>query len=180
MNYSNAKNIVKDFWEKESYFYNKKLNNWYLFYDYNLRLDLANKAINKWKNIFTNFWEFNKIIPVTTAKIHDRKVFISKNVYGIDISPNMVKLSREKNPDLEIYCGEISSFDKKVNIVTAIGLVEYLDDINELFIASKKTLTDEGLLIFSIRWSFEIILRWACFFNHLLEATKIIFLFLAK
>ena len=149
MNYSDAKNRVKDYWEKESHFYNKKLNNWYLFYDYNLRLDLVYKAIIKWKNIFlkdhisiVDFGCGNGDNLVKFSKITDK-------VYGIDLSPNMVKLSREKNPNLEIYCGEITSFNKKVNIVTAVGLVEYLEDINDLFSSSKKILKNEGLLIFS-------------------------------
>lgn len=149
MNYSNSKNKVKDYWEKESHFYDEKLNNWYLFYDYNLRLDLVYKAIIKWKNIF--FKGNISIVDFGCGNGDNLVKFskISNKVYGVDISPNMVKLSREKNPTLEIFYGEITSFNKKVNIVTAIGLVEYLDNIDDLFSSSKKILTDEGLLIFS-------------------------------
>ncbi|NPV77965.1 MAG: class I SAM-dependent methyltransferase [Anaerolineae bacterium] len=74
-------------------------------------------------------------------------------VEGIDISPELLEIAAQRNPEIPFHCGDMISFelDKKFDVVTclfsAIGYVKTLDRLNQAVRSMTKHLVPGGLLI---------------------------------
>ena len=54
---------------------------------------------------------------------------------GIDLSPNMIDLAKEKHPDLEFHVGDAEALelDEEFDVVLMVHLVGHLEDIQSAF-----------------------------------------------
>ncbi len=73
-------------------------------------------------------------------------------VKGFDISPEMIKIARSNNRDLDLRIGSINNipFKEKFDIVLASLIIHYLDDWTKALNEVKKVLKKDGYFIFSI------------------------------
>lgn len=112
----------------------------------------------------------NPIILSMMSKVKDKKildlgcgdgrldeVFVksgAKQVYGIDISNNMIKIARQRNLEnckFELLpMEEISKIDKKFDIVYSSLAFHYVEDFDKLLQDIYKLLKKDGELLFSI------------------------------
>ena len=80
-----------------------------------------------------------------------------KNLSGIDNSENMISIAKKKlknnNLDLNFYTQDIEriKLKDKYNIITAIGLIEYLNKIKKLSKNINNLLKKNGILIIESR-----------------------------
>lgn len=74
-----------------------------------------------------------------------------KVIKGFDISPEMVKIAKRINPDVEIKIGSGTKipFNEKFDVVFASLAIHYLKDLNKTFKEVRRVLKDGGIFIFS-------------------------------
>ena len=72
-------------------------------------------------------------------------------VKGFDISPEMIKIAKRENPnlDLKVGSGYDIPFNEKFDIVLASLVVHYLEDWNKMLNGISKVLSKGGIFIFS-------------------------------
>jgi SAM-dependent methyltransferase len=82
------------------------------------------------------------------AKLLTKKGAIVK---GFDISPEMIKIAKRENPnlDLKVGSGYKIPFDEKFDIVLASLVVHYLEDWNKMFKEISRVLKTGGYFLFS-------------------------------
>ncbi|MEX0315396.1 MAG: class I SAM-dependent methyltransferase [Allomuricauda sp.] len=145
---------IASFWNKESKAYDNKEGRWYLYYEYNRRNALALNEAKKWVSMLPNPYN---------AKLADfgcgnganlqKLAPLFRHCYGTDISSEMVKSARQKNPDHSVFLAGVSDFNIPVDIITAVGLVEYLGSPYELFSKCNQLLPEGGVVIFTFNKS---------------------------
>ena len=83
------------------------------------------------------------------AKILTKK---GAKVKGFDISPTMIKIAKEENPNLDLKVGSGTKipFKEKFDIVVASLAIHYLKDWDKVFKEVKKVLKKKGYFIFSV------------------------------
>ncbi len=79
--------------------------------------------------------------------------------FGIDISPETIKIASAKYPKLQFFCGTISDFqsDEKFDYIVLSGLLGELDDIQEFLICLKKFCHSGTRIIieyYSVLWQY--------------------------
>ncbi|MBU3923617.1 MAG: class I SAM-dependent methyltransferase [Nanoarchaeota archaeon] len=74
-----------------------------------------------------------------------------REIKGFDISPEMVEIARELNPqqDIRVGSGTKIPFKEKFDIVFAPLSIHYLKDLNPVFREVKRVLKKGGIFIFS-------------------------------
>jgi|TARA_Y100000310_G_scaffold327089_1_gene392913 SAM-dependent methyltransferase len=72
-------------------------------------------------------------------------------VKGFDISPKMIKIAKEENPNLDLIVGSGYKipFKEKFDVVIAPLVLHYLKDWNKVFKQVRKVLNKNGIFIFS-------------------------------
>lgn len=82
------------------------------------------------------------------AKILTKK---GARVKGFDISPEMIKIAKRDNPQLDLRVGSAYKipFNEKFDIVLASLVVHYLDDWDKMFKEINRVLKQGGIFIFS-------------------------------
>ena len=82
------------------------------------------------------------------AKLLTKKGAIVK---GFDISPEMIRIAKQENPNLDLKVGTADKipFNEKFDIVLASLVVHYIKDWSKMFKEIRRVLKDEGILIFS-------------------------------
>ncbi len=72
-------------------------------------------------------------------------------VKGFDISPEMIRIAKQENPNLDLKVGTADNipFNEKFDIVLASLVVHYIQDWNKMFKEIRRILKDRGILIFS-------------------------------
>ena len=82
---------------------------------------------------------------------------IAKEISGVDISENMVKIARTKNIYKNLECADINEFininNNKYDLIIAADVLVYIGELSNLFASIKKIITDNGIFIFSIELS---------------------------
>ena len=74
------------------------------------------------------------------------------SVWGVDFSYNMVEICAQKGLDVKIGKANNLPFDDNAfDVVTALGLIEYLKDDNSFLSEAHRVLKPEGKLIVSCR-----------------------------
>jgi SAM-dependent methyltransferase len=73
-------------------------------------------------------------------------------VKGFDISPNMLKIAKEENPnlDLRVGSGYKIPFKEKFDIIIAPLVLDYFNNWGKVFRQVKKVLKNKGVFIFSV------------------------------
>ena len=77
----------------------------------------------------------------------------SKKSVGVDLSENMLAIAREKNCYHELICEDIVDALPRfssIDLISAADVFAYLGDLNPVFSAAKKSLSNEGLFVFTI------------------------------
>jgi len=77
---------------------------------------------------------------------------------GIDASPEMLKVARERNPDailLEQDMARLSLMEKKFDLVTGFNSLQYADDISKTLEEIKRVMKDDGQLVIGVWGSAE-------------------------
>ena len=82
------------------------------------------------------------------AKILTKK---GAKIKGFDISPKMIKIAREENPNLELKVGSGYKipFKEKFDIVIAALVIDYFDNWNKVFREVSRVLKKGGIFVFS-------------------------------
>lgn len=72
-------------------------------------------------------------------------------IKGFDISPEMIKIARQENPELDLRVGSGYKFPfkEKFDVVLASLVVHYLDNWNKMLKEVRRVLKKEGYFIFS-------------------------------
>jgi SAM-dependent methyltransferase len=72
-------------------------------------------------------------------------------IKGFDISPEMIKIAKKENPELDLRVGSGYNipFNEKFDIVFASLVVHYLKDWDKMFKEIRRVLKDGGIFIFS-------------------------------
>jgi len=82
-------------------------------------------------------------------------------VEGLDISPQMLKIARNRFPDIPFHEGSMLNFDlqKKFDVITclyaSLTLVKTLDNVKKAIACMVRHLTDGGILLIEPWWSPE-------------------------
>ena len=76
------------------------------------------------------------------------------DVTAIDVSEGMLDVLRGRMPDVRTFEGTIEAFAataqaRPFNLVTAVGALEFVDDLASFFAASGRLLAPDGLLAFT-------------------------------
>jgi len=77
----------------------------------------------------------------------------SFDVEGLDLSPELLAVARERLPDVRLYCADMRSFEipSRFDVITclfsSIGYMTALDDLERAIRTMVRHLTPEGLLI---------------------------------
>lgn len=73
----------------------------------------------------------------------------SKNILGIDYSPSLLKIAREKYPDVRFVEGDVSNykFSKKADKIISSYSISMIDDWKKTIINVKKSLKNDGIFL---------------------------------
>ena len=80
------------------------------------------------------------------------KDFSNWSLYGVEISKNALKFAKEKLPNAILYEGffDSNTFDTKFEIITALGVLEHLEDPSSFIQSVKSCLLENGLFFFDV------------------------------
>lgn len=75
------------------------------------------------------------------------------NIYGVDISSEMLKVCSSNYPLINLHHGNLESFketgEKDFNVIIACGALEFIEDLESFFKEAKELLLDSGKLVFT-------------------------------
>ena len=87
------------------------------------------------------------------------KPFVTR-LTGVDLSQNMLEKASEKAVYDELHCKEIGDFlnnnEQKFELVIACDTFNYFGNLHATFAAARTSLTDKGLLIFTVEYDPKI------------------------
>ena len=137
-------NKVKIFWSQEANSYLKKENNFYLYYEFNQRNNLVCDNVKEIKknNKGGRLADFGCGSGFALTKINH----FFDECYGIDLSNTMLQIAknRRENSKCQFFDIPIENFDKKVDFIISIGVVEYLETPEVLIKKSSELLNGGG------------------------------------
>ncbi len=121
---------------------------------------------------FPQGWFYNELLEMPTTlrllgKVKGKKILdfgcgtgiyaklLTKKgakVKGFDLSPEMIKIAKKENPqlDLRVASGYRIPFKEKFDIVLATLVLDYFDDWNKVFKQINNLLKKNGIFVFSI------------------------------
>jgi|APSaa5957512535_1039671.scaffolds.fasta_scaffold05200_3 ubiquinone/menaquinone biosynthesis C-methylase UbiE len=143
---NNQEEVISKFWSEKSKQYKDKEGKNYLFYEYNLRNNLVSDLALKYrKDIKDKLADFGCGDGFALSKINQH----FDKCYGIDISQDMVNLASSRLPNVSIMHMSLNEFNKSVNCIISIGVMEYLAAPDDLFLNGYRVLSKDGVLIFT-------------------------------
>ena len=120
-----SENLVDKYWSDEARQYSLKENKWYLYYEFNQRNYIAYNAILKLKKEKKGcIVDFGCGNGYTLSKVSH----LFEKCYGVDIAKQMANIATKRLPNCKILNIPIEKFNKKVDVVIALGVMEYMDD----------------------------------------------------
>lgn len=96
--------------------------------------------------------EFNCLLDVGTGTGRILDTVVAENKVGVDISLGMLKMARKREVAdvlVEADSANLPFKNLTFDLVTAIGIFEYIQDLTPFFKEIKRTLADGGTFIFS-------------------------------
>jgi trans-aconitate methyltransferase len=163
---NNKEKRVPEFWNKKSEEYANKEDRWYLSYEYNLRNKLVCDLVKKYnKSEKSRLADFGCGDGFALSKIIKNPYF--DKCYGVDSSQNMVKLASLRLPNVSIMHMPINEFNRKVDCIISIGVMEYLSTPDDLFLNACKALSRDGILIFTFNKNNSLLSSIESIYRHL-------------
>ncbi len=87
-----------------------------------------------------------------TAMLGD--IFGTSNITAVDISPQMVRIAKQKLQDLKagfiIADAETASFDKQFDLITSNAYFQWLCDLRSTLVKYNRLLSEGGVMLFSL------------------------------
>ncbi|MBL4734487.1 MAG: class I SAM-dependent methyltransferase [Flavobacteriales bacterium] len=107
-----------------------------------------------------------------------------RQIYGLDISPNMIKIAQEKcaKPKVEkcevsLGTGDIENLafdDQSFDLVICSGVIEYLKDDNASLKELKRVIKPEGYLIINVTNKFSV-RKWTAPLVESLKSNRVVY-----
>jgi len=134
-------------WSAEARAYPQRHRGWRRY----LHLELSQRKRYALDFVLTGIRDARSLLDVgcgTGDFLRELEPYVPE-LWGIDPSAEMVSIARRQVPQARILHGYLDAFSDQAEVVTALGVVGLIDDLDAFFEQANRALVQNGYLLFS-------------------------------